>query len=88
MHIQEYSDTIRYNQAYSGIVQEYSGIFTTLCNHGIIRTLAYSKPGVYLEPWYIQNQYSEPQVYLESCQISVMERFAKIFNGYNYFCKL
>ena len=35
--------------AYSGIIQGYSYIFSTLCNPGVFRTL------VYLETWHIQN---------------------------------
>ena len=41
---------IRHNQAHPRITQAYSGIFKTLCNSGIFRTVAYT------EPWYIQNQ--------------------------------
>ena len=41
--------TFRHNQAYPGIIQAYSGIFKTLCNPGIFRTVAYS------ETPYIQN---------------------------------
>ena len=37
------------NQTYSGTLQAYSGMFKTLCNHSIFRTVAYS------QPWYIQN---------------------------------
>ena len=46
----------------------YSEIFGTLCNHGILRALAYLEPEVYLEPY----------------QRSTMKRFAKIVNGYSY----
>ena len=49
-HIRAYSNIFRHNQAYSGIVQAYSGIFRTLCSPDIFRTL------VYLDPWHIQNQ--------------------------------
>ena len=49
----------------------YSDIFKTLCNPGIIRTLTYSVPEAYLEP----------------CQRSMMESFAKLVKGYNYFPK-
>ena len=42
--------TFRHNQAYPGIIQAYSGIFKTLCNPGIFRTV------VYPEPWHIQKQ--------------------------------
>ena len=39
--------------AYSGIIQAYSGVFRTLCNPGIFRTLTCLEPEAYLEPWYI-----------------------------------
>ena len=42
--IQTDSGTFRHNQAYPGIIQAYSGIFKTLCNPGIFRTVAYSEP--------------------------------------------
>ena len=42
--------TFRHNQVYPGIIQTYSGIFKTLCNPGIFRTV------VYPESWHIQNQ--------------------------------
>ena len=48
--IQTNIGTFRHNQAYPGIIQAYSGIFKTLCNPGIFRTV------VYPEPWHIQNQ--------------------------------
>ena len=46
-HIQAYS--ARHNQAYSGI-------FRTLCNPDIFRTLANSELDAYSEPWQIHNQ--------------------------------
>ena len=57
-HITAYSDIshlFRHNQAYSRIIQAYSGIFRTLCIPGIFRTLSYSERETYSEPWYIQN---------------------------------
>ena len=65
-YIDAYSPIFRPLHTYSGIVQAYSGIFTTLYISGIFRTLAYSDPWyihnsyifstlVYLEPWYNQN---------------------------------
>ena len=45
----EHCGIFRYNQAYSGIIQGYSGTFRSLCNPGIVSTPAHS------EPWYIQN---------------------------------
>ena len=44
------SGIFRHNQAYPGITQTYSGIFKTLCNPGVFRTL------VYPEFWQIQGQ--------------------------------
>ena len=72
--IQPYLDI----QAYSAIFRNYSDIFWNLCNPGIFRTLAYSKPETYWEAWHIQNQrhiekpgvsktlaHSEPETYSE-----------------------
>ena len=59
--IQTNLGTFRHNQTYPGIIQAYSGIFRTLCypdifyNCGISRTLTYSEPEAYSEPWYIQD---------------------------------
>ena len=79
-HILTYSGIFRKNQTYPGIIQAYSGIFRTLCNLGIFRTLVYSKP------WHIQNPgIFRTRGYFESCQTSTMECFAKILNSYNYF---
>ena len=36
--------TFRYNQAYLGLIQVYLGIFKTLCNPGIFRTVVYPEP--------------------------------------------
>ena len=60
--------------AYSGMFWNYLGIFRTLFNSSIFRTLIYSK--------------SETEEYSEPFQISTMERFAKIVNSYSCFCKL
>ena len=62
--------TFKHNQAYPGIIQAYPGIFKTLCNPGIFRTVLYS------ESWYVENQkhiqnpgiftslvYSEPRIF-------------------------
>ena len=46
--------TLSHNQAYPGIIQAYSGIFKTLCNPGISRTLTYSEPEAYSVSWHIQ----------------------------------
>ena len=48
--IQKDLGTFRHNQAYPGTIQAYWGIFKTLCNSEIIRTVAY------LEPWHIPNR--------------------------------
>ena len=59
--IQTNLGTFRHNQTYPGIIQAYSGIFRTLCypdifyNCGISRTLTYSEPEAYSEPWHIHN---------------------------------
>ena len=71
-YIHAYFDIFRHNQAYSGIIQAYSDIFRTLCNHDILRTLTYLEPEAYSEP----------------CQKSTMKHFVKIVNSYNYLCKL
>ena len=42
--IQTEFGTFRHNQSYSDIIQAYSSIFKTLCNHGICRTVVYLKP--------------------------------------------
>ena len=36
--------TLRHNQTYPGIIQENSGIFKTLCNSGIFRTVVFPEP--------------------------------------------
>ena len=61
-------------------------------NNDIFRTLTYSKPEAYSEPWYVQNSdifrtlsYSEPKVYSVPCQTYAIEVIAKIVNGYNCF---
>ena len=74
-HILAYSDIFKHKQAYSGIIWAYSGIFRTLCNPSIFKTLLHSEPKAYSELWYIQN----PVQYLQS---SV---FPKIVNGHDYF---
>ena len=51
------------------MLRNYSDIFRTLCNFGIFKTLVYS----------------EPKPYSKSCQISSLECFARIVNGFNYF---
>ena len=93
--------TFRHNQAYPGIIQAYSGIFKTLCNPGVFRTV------VFPEPWHIQNQkhilnsgifttlvYSELP-YIQNADIfkiaGIFRTLSNIYdevfceNGYNYF---
>ena len=36
--------TFRHKQAYPGIIQAYSGIFKTLCNPDIFRSVVYPEP--------------------------------------------
>ena len=95
--------TFKYNQAYPGIIQMYSGILRTLTylepwhtqNVGIIIIRSIFRTLTYLQPWYIQNcgifrtmAYLKSKVYSEPCQTFMMKRFVKIGNGYNYFRKL
>ena len=84
MHIQTYSKpcvTLAYSEPW--YIQN-PDIFRT---RSIFRTLAY------VELWYIQNPlifrtlaFSNSEAYSEPCQTSTMKHFAKIVNGYNYFC--
>ena len=77
---------------YSATIQAYSDILRTLPNPSIFRTLVYS------ETLNIQNQrhtwnrgifrtlaISKPEAYSEPCEVSTVERFAKVVNDYNYF---
>ena len=89
----KHSNRFRDNQAYSGISQAYSGIFRTQCNPGIFRTgtsktLTYSKPEIYSEPWYIQNPDIFRTLVYSKSEASTMKRFVKIVNCYYYFQKL
>ena len=90
--------TVQHNHGYWGTFRNYSGIFWTLCNPGIFKTLGYS------EPWHIQNHrhiktpsisktlaHSEPNSYSGSCDIQNRrhtQNFVNIFESYNYFCNL
>ena len=59
-----YSEISRHNQAYSGIIQAYSGPCLTLSyseiwhihNPGTFKTRGIFRTLVYPKPWYIQNQ--------------------------------
>ena len=46
-----YFNIFRHNQAYSGIIQAYSDLLKTLCNHGMLRTITYLEPEAYSKPW-------------------------------------
>ena len=101
LHVQAYLDISRHIQAYSWIFRNYSGIFWTLCNPNMFRTL------VYLESWHIQNQrhiqnpgLSKTLAHSESWDIQknrgILRALSNICeevlletaNSYNYFCKL
>ena len=82
--------TFRHNQVYPGIIQTYSGIFKTLCNPGIFRTV------VYPEPWHIQNQkhmqnpgifttlvYSEPRYIQNAGIFKIQDIFRNLSNLYD-----
>ena len=60
-----YSGTFRHNQTYLGIIQEYSGLFKSLCNLGLSESKPCSQPWyiqtirrfrtlAYLEPWFME----------------------------------
>ena len=59
---------------YLEVFRNYSGIFRTLYNPGIFRTLVYSE--------------SETEACSEPCRKSTMEQVAKIVNRCSCFCKL
>ena len=61
-------------ETYSDMFRNYSGIFRTLYNPGIFRTLVYSE--------------SETEACSEPCWKSTMEQVAKIVNRCSCFCKL
>ena len=83
--IQVDSCPFRYIQAYSDIFRH---------NQDLLRKFRIL---VYLEPWHTQSlrqiritsifialAYWEPEAYLELCQVSAIELFAKIISAYNY----
>ena len=93
----------RHNQAYPVIIHAYSKPCITLeylepwhiQNSDIFRTRSIFRTLAYSELWYVRNPrifrtlpFSKFEAYLEPCQTSTMNLFAKIFNGNNYFCKL
>ena len=83
------SGIFRDNQAYSGIIQTYSGINGIRTHNKIVRkrTLpATHNPGFRTQN--SESSYSEPEAYSEPCRISRIECFVKIVNGYNYLDKL
>ena len=70
MHILSYSDIFK--------PEESIGIFRTLFNPSIFRTLAYTEQKAYSEPWYIENRgIFRTLVYSKPCKTSTMERFLK-----------
>ena len=80
-HILAYSDIFKNKQS--------RGIFRTLCNPGILRTLVYTEQKhilsrdilrtvAYSELWYIQNpDIFRTLAYSKPCQASIIERFCK-----------
>ena len=87
-HIPANSEISRHNQTYSGIFRNYSGIFWTLWNPGIFRTLVYS------ESWHIQNQrhIQNPGIFriggiLRTLSNIYKGALSETANGYN-FCNI
>ena len=83
--IQTDLSTFRHNQAYPGIIQ----VTMEYLEPGISRTLTWSEPEAYSEPWHIHNPaifralgYSKSEIYSGTCQTSSMGAFCK---NYNYF---
>ena len=69
-HILAYSNIFKHKQSI--------GIFRTLCNPGIFRTLVYTKQKACSAPWYIENHgIFRTLAYSKPCHISTMERFCK-----------
>ena len=55
-------------------------------NSGIFKNLAYSEPDAVQNPGIFKTRsIFRTLIYPETCQASMMERFGKIVNGYNYF---
>ena len=95
-----HSGKIRHTQELFRSIQSYSKPCVTLVysepwyinnpeifgTRSIFRTLGYS------ELWYIQNsrifRKLASEACSEPCQTSTMKRFAKIVNGYKYFCSM
>ena len=82
--------TFKHNQAYAGIIQAYPGIFKTLYNPGIFRTVLYS------ESWYVENQkhiqnpgiftslvYSEPPYIQNASTFKIGGIFRTLSNMYD-----
>ena len=92
MHIPAYSVVCKHVQELCRHIQTYSEPCITQ---------AYPEPEAYSETWHTQNPgifkslsnseketYSEPEVFSEPCQTSIVECFAKIVHSYNFFHKL
>ena len=63
-----------------------SGIFRT---RSLFKTLVYSQPWCNSEPRYILNAgICKTRGIFRTLQTSTIKRFAKIVNGYNYFCSI
>ena len=81
-----HSSIFRHNQAYSRIIQVYSGVFRTLCNPGIFKNLAYSEPHAYSERWHIQTCHiRRPVKYLLPSILLKYLTTITFFTNYNYF---
>ena len=81
-----HSSIFRHNQAYSRIIQVYSGVFRTLCNPGIFKNLAYSEPHAYSERWHIQTCHiRRPVKYLLPSILLKYLTTITFFTNYNFF---
>ena len=79
----------KHNQAYTRIIQAHSGIIRSLCNPGILKTLANSELEAYSTPQYIQNAgIFQIRGLFRTLSNIYDQRFKKIVNDYNYFHKL
>ena len=73
--------TLRHNQTYPGIIQGNSGIFKTLCNSGIFRTVDFQNPDIFR---HIQN----PAKHLRWNVLQKDLTAIIIFANYNNFCSI
>ena len=81
MHIQNpvYYREFRHIQACSRPIQTYCGIFRTLCNSFIFRTLPYSEFAIFRILAYLG-----PEAYLESCLYRHIQAYSGILNNDSY----